>query len=76
MVTVTIIMKVQLIHWDVVERRDKARKLRSAGYRVVTDLPAGGGALRKMSEYGPVAISAGHRHRDGMWPWPSGLQKP
>jgi hypothetical protein len=49
-------MKIQLIHWDAADRREKARILRAAGYRVVTDLPAGGGALRKMSEFGPAAV--------------------
>jgi hypothetical protein len=49
-------MKVQLIHWDAADRLEKARLLRSAGYRVITDLPGGGGALRKMSEAGPAAV--------------------
>jgi CheY-like chemotaxis protein len=49
-------MKIQLVHWDAADRRDKARKLKSAGYRVVTDLPAGGGALRKLSESRLAAV--------------------
>ena len=48
--------RVQLIHWNAAEARERIETLRSAGYEVAYELPIGLGLLREMRSDPPSAI--------------------
>lgn len=49
-------LTVWLIHWKEEEAKDKARRLREAGFEVLSDLPAGSKFFRSLEEENPQAI--------------------
>jgi len=48
--------RVRLIHWNAAEAKDRAARLRAAGYQVAADVPSGPALLREFKENPPAAV--------------------
>ena len=48
--------RVRLIHWNAAEAKERAARLRAAGYHVAADVPSGPTLLRELQENPPAAV--------------------